>query len=68
MSNLERARELLYEFKGDAYLFGSGVLPQVGGVVASLGQRPALVRGTFPGSDGYVQAIRDAAAQALGQG
>ena len=64
MSNLKRARELLYEFKGDAYLFGSGVLPQVGEVVASLGQRPALVRGTFPGSDGFVQTICDSAAQA----
>jgi alcohol dehydrogenase len=64
MSNLQRARELLYEFKGDAYLFGSGVLPQVGEVVASLGQRPALVRGTFPGSDGFVRTIRDSAAQA----
>jgi alcohol dehydrogenase len=64
MSDLKRARELLHEFKGDAYLFGSGVLPQVGEVVASLGWRPALVRGTFPGSDGYVRTIRHSAARA----
>jgi alcohol dehydrogenase len=72
MSDFEKARELLYEFKGDAYLFGAGVLSRVGEVVASLGQRPeplegkrpALVRGTFPGSDDFVQTIRDSLAAA----
>jgi alcohol dehydrogenase len=72
MSDFEKARKLLYEFKGDAYLFGAGVLSHVGEVVASLGQhpepiegkRPALVRGTFPGSDDFVQTIRDSLAAA----
>ena len=64
MSDFEKARKLLHEFKGDAYLFGVGVLPRVGGVVASLGKRPALVRGTFPGSDDFVQIIRDSTAGA----
>jgi alcohol dehydrogenase len=64
MSDFDKARALLHDFKGDAYLYGAGVLPRVGGVVAGLGERPALVRGTFPGSDGFVQAIRDAAAAA----
>ena len=59
MSSFDKARALLHEFKGDAYLVGNGVLPGVGEVIASLGKRPALVRGTFPGSDGYVQTIRD---------
>jgi alcohol dehydrogenase class IV len=58
MPKLEKARKLVREFKGQAYLFGMGVLPQVGNVVAPLGKRVALVRGTFPGSDGYVQRIR----------
>jgi alcohol dehydrogenase len=62
VSEFERARGLLREFKGDAYLFGAGVLSRVGGVVASLGERPALVHGTFPGSDGFVRAIRDSLA------
>jgi len=62
MGEFERARELLREFKGDAYLFGAGVLSRVGGVVASLGERPALVRDTFPGSDGFVRTIRDSLA------
>ena len=54
MENFEKARALLREFKGDAYLFGAGVLPHAGGVVAALGTRAALVRTTFPGSDDYV--------------
>ncbi len=58
MGDFDGARALLYEFKGDAYLFGAGVLPRVGGVVAEMGKRAALVRGTFPGSDGWVQTIR----------
>jgi alcohol dehydrogenase class IV len=59
-----KARELLQEFKGDTYLFGAHVLPRVGEMVASLGQRPALVRDTFPGSDHFVQIIRDSATEA----
>jgi len=54
---------LLREFKGDAYLFGAGVLSRVGEVVASLGKRPALVCDTFPGSDSFVQIIRDSVAK-----
>ena len=64
MSDFERARSLLHEFKGDTYLFGAGVLPDVGKVVASLGKRPALVRSTFPGSDDFVQIIRHSLAEA----
>jgi alcohol dehydrogenase len=59
MGEFEKARALLREFKGDAYLFGAGVLSRVGGVVASLGRRPALVRDTFPGSEGFARTIRD---------
>jgi alcohol dehydrogenase class IV len=55
---------LLHGFKGDAYLFGVGVLSHVGEVVASLGERPALVRSTFPGSDDFAQTIRDSVAEA----
>ena len=64
MSDFDKARDLLHEFKGDAYLFGAGVLSRVGEVVASVGKRPALVRGTFPGSDEFVQSIRDSLAEA----
>ena len=59
MNDFDKARALLHEFKGDAYLFGKGVLPNVGERVASAGKRAALVRETFKGSDDFVQIIRD---------
>jgi len=58
MDDFDKARDLLREFKGDAYLFGPGALPGVGKVAAAQGRRAALVRGTFPGSDDYVEVIR----------
>lgn len=64
MSDFDRARDLLYEFKGDAYLCGPGVLSRVGEVVTSLGKRAALVRGTFPGSDDFLPTIRGSLADA----
>ena len=64
MTAFDKAKELLYEFKGDAYRFGSGALAEVPAVVAALGARAALVRGTFGGSDDYVAALRAALAQA----
>ena len=64
MSDFDKARVLLQEFKGDAYLFGAGALSGVGGVVASLGKRPVLVRDTFPGSDDFVAIIRESIAGA----
>ena len=64
MSLSDRAKALLREFKGDAYLYGAGVLSQVGGVIASQGVRPVLVRDTFPGSGDFVWTIRDSLAAA----
>ncbi len=56
---IDRARALLHEFKGDAYLYGVGVLSDVGQAAGQAGGRAALVRGTFPGSDDYVHIIKD---------
>jgi len=64
MGDFDKARMLLREFKGDAYLFGTGVLPETGPVAASLGRRVALVRDTFAGSDDYVRTMRTALADA----
>ena len=64
MSDFDKARTLLREFKGDAYLFGTGVLSHVGEVVAKVGKRAILVRSTFPGSDDYVETIRSSLAEA----
>ncbi len=62
MANFDNARALLRQFKGDAYLFGIGILPNVGRVAAELGQRAVLVSDVFPGAVEYVRTIRDALA------
>ncbi|MFZ5918212.1 MAG: iron-containing alcohol dehydrogenase [Chloroflexota bacterium] len=64
MTDRQKAYALLREFKGDRYLFGAGTLAGIGLVAGRLGRRAALVRGTFPGSDGYVAAIRDSLSEA----
>jgi alcohol dehydrogenase len=64
MSTFDQAKALLRAFKGDRYLYGAGVLSGVGTVIASLGKRPVLVRDTFPGSDRFVQTIRETSAAA----
>jgi hypothetical protein len=60
MTPFDQAQSLLRQFKGDTYLHGPGVLPQVGAVTASLGKRAVLVRDAFPGSTVFVQTINDA--------
>jgi alcohol dehydrogenase len=51
-------RTLVHEFKGDAYVYGSGVLGQAGRLAAQLGTRAALVRSTYRGSDALVEVVR----------
>jgi len=63
MTDFEKARALLHEFKGDSYLFGPGVLPGVGKEVAATGRKAALIRDTFGGSDDYVGVIRNSLAE-----
>jgi alcohol dehydrogenase len=58
MADFVKARALLREFKGNAYISGPGVLPLVGAVVALQGRRAVLVRDTFPGSSAFVDTIR----------
>jgi len=64
MMDFQRARELIREFKGDSYIFGSGVLPEVGPMAAELGKRAALVYAFFPGGDALVQTLADSLAGA----
>ena len=64
MASFERARALLYEFKGERYLYGMGVLPCAGAAAAALGKRVVLVRDAFPGSDAFVQTIQESLAAA----
>jgi len=58
MKNLKKAEDLLQAFKGNSYLYGAGVLKDVGQVAASLGKRAIIIRDTFPGSDDFVGTIR----------
>ncbi|MBC8253769.1 MAG: iron-containing alcohol dehydrogenase [Ardenticatenia bacterium] len=64
MSDFDKARQLLREFKGDAYLHGMGVLPQVGKVTAKMGKRAALVGDAFPGADAFIKTIKESLAAA----
>ena len=64
MNYFEKARELLRDFKGDAYLYGNDVLADAGKMAASLGKKAVLIYTDFPGVDAYVKTIRDAAEQA----
>ena len=59
MSDFENARALLREFKGKSYLYGADVLSGIGKAVSAAGKRPVLVCDTFPGSDRFLQIIRD---------
>lgn len=62
-TGFEEARALLHEFKGSAYLFGTGVLSRAGRAVAAAGRKAALVRGTFGGSVRWVEVMKGALAQ-----
>jgi alcohol dehydrogenase class IV len=64
MTDFEKARALLRQFKGDSYLFGNGVLADVGETVAGAGKRAALVRDSFDGIDRFVEVIADSLAEA----
>jgi alcohol dehydrogenase class IV len=59
MDEFDRARSLLAAFKGDAYLHGMGVLPQVGGAAAALGRRAVFVGCQFPGCQCHMDTIRE---------
>ena len=64
MTEFDRARQLLRDFKGDAYTYGLGVIPEVGRVGAALGRRAAFVGCKFPGCECYMDAIREGLAAA----
>jgi len=71
MPGFEKARQLIREFKGDRYVYGSGVLGEVGRVTAELGKRAALVYAIFPGNDALIATVKDslsaAGVELLGQ-
>ena len=60
MARIEKAQELIHQYRGDEYLNGLGVLPRFGQFCAGLGTRAVIVRNLFPGSDLFVETIRGA--------
>lgn len=61
MKDFEQARRLLHDFKAGTYLYGMGVLPQVGATAARLGRRAAFIGCQFPGCTSHMDAIRRSA-------
>ncbi|MEK7409574.1 MAG: iron-containing alcohol dehydrogenase [Acidobacteriota bacterium] len=64
MSDFDKARELLRQFKGDTYLYGFGVLDRTGGIAAALGRRAALVRDSFAGAGAFANIIQESLSSA----
>ena len=64
MSDFTRARQLIQEFQGNRYVFGSGVLSQTGKITAELGKRAALIHDSFPGNAPFLQTIKSSLAAA----
>lgn len=64
MAQFDTARALLRQFKGDSYLFGNGVLPQVGRVARGVGTRAVFVCDPFPGGAPFAAAIERSLAAA----
>jgi alcohol dehydrogenase class IV len=64
MGDFNRARLLLRQFKGDSYVYGLGVLPQVGAIAAAQGKRAVLVRNRFVGNTPHLDTIRHTLEQA----
>ncbi|MDH4209725.1 MAG: iron-containing alcohol dehydrogenase [Anaerolineae bacterium] len=57
--SFEKARELIRQFKQDGYVYGPGVLNQVGRVASELGSSAALVYPTHPGSEALVKIVTE---------
>ncbi|MDR3193504.1 MAG: iron-containing alcohol dehydrogenase, partial [Treponema sp.] len=64
-----KARDLLTKWKGDKYVFGRGVLPQVGKLAAAQGKNALVVCNTTymkPVADAVVDALKNAGVSICG--
>jgi alcohol dehydrogenase len=59
MSDFDRARQLLREFKGDNYAFGAGALARAGELTAQLGKGAAVIYTVYPGVEELVDQVKD---------
>ncbi len=58
MSDFDKARQLLWEFKGDRYAFGAEVLTKTGEMASPLGKSAAVVHGTHTGIGEVVDRVK----------
>jgi alcohol dehydrogenase len=59
MSDFDKARQLLREFKGDNYAFGAGTLAKTGEMASQLGKSAAMICATYPGAEKVVDQVKD---------
>ena len=64
MPSFDKATDLIHRFKRDSYVFGWGVLDEVGKLTAQLGRRALLFRPGFPGSAPLIDAVSASLARA----
>jgi alcohol dehydrogenase len=64
MSGFDKAKQLIRDFKGNRYTFGSGVLSEVGAVTANLGKNATIIHAQFPGADALRAKVLDSLAAA----
>ncbi len=58
MSDFEKARKLLREFKGESYAFGAGALAKTGELASQLGKRAAIICAVFPGNQELIGEVK----------
>ncbi|MBC7251678.1 MAG: iron-containing alcohol dehydrogenase [Anaerolineae bacterium] len=56
----DRARQLIREFKGEAYAFGAGALERSGTLAAQLARQAVIVRGSSPASQRVAEEVKRA--------
>jgi alcohol dehydrogenase class IV len=59
MSDFDRARQLLREFKGDNYVFGARALAKTGEMASQLGKSAAVIYAVYPGIEKLVDQVKD---------
>jgi alcohol dehydrogenase len=59
MSDFDRARQLLREFKGDNYAFGAGALAKTGEMASQLGKSAVVIYTVYPGVEKLVDQVED---------
>jgi alcohol dehydrogenase class IV len=64
MDLFKKARNLLQEFKGNKYVYGSGILNKVGSITADVGKKVVFLRDAFPGSEVFISRILESISKA----